>query len=87
VHDYFDILGLPTNAGANEVRRACARRVRRAHPDFREAAGVATLAALPAAAADPIQADIAIDFIDMSTLVERIQAGFFEGPLRHHSRG
>ena len=82
MHDYFDILGLPTNAGASEVRRACARRVRRSHPDFREPIAVGILASVPAtaASADPIPADLAIDFVDMATLVERIQAGFFEDP-------
>jgi hypothetical protein len=76
VHDYFEILGVPTNAAASEVRRACARRVRRAHPDFADRPPVA--AAAPAGD-DPASVDVAIDFLDMRTLVDRMLSAFF-GP-------
>jgi hypothetical protein len=76
VHDLFDILGVPTDAAASEVRRACARRVRRLHPDFSEAT-----AAPPHAPheGDARPADVAIDFADMRAFVDQIQSAFF-GP-------
>jgi hypothetical protein len=82
VHDYFEILGLPTNAGASEVRRACARRVRRSHPDFRDPVLLETPGSdAPAVGlVDLRPADVAIDFVDMMSLVDRIQAGFFQSP-------
>ena len=79
MHDYFEILGLPSNARASDIRRACARRVHLAHPDFRGGtAGVLT--PLPQSERldlDPHIPDVAIDFVDASSLVERIQAAFF----------
>jgi len=81
VHDYFDILGLPTNAGASEVRRACARRVRRSHPDFRDPVLPETPGSdAPAGLDDLRPVDVAIDFVDMMSLVDRIQTGFFQSP-------
>jgi hypothetical protein len=82
VHDYFDIIGLSTNAGGNEVRRACARRVRRAHPDFREVSDAGPVRAPLARVAgiEPVSSDVAIDFVDITTLIEKIQAAFFRSP-------
>jgi len=76
VHDFFDILGVPTDAAASEVRRACARRIRRAHPDFSD---VPAAPAAPVAreAASPV--DAAIDFADMRVFVEGMQRAFFNG--------
>ena len=79
MHDYFEILGLPSNARASDIRRACARRVHVAHPDFRGgSAGVL----VPPPQSDRLDLDAhvpdaAIDFVDASSLVERIQAAFF----------
>ena len=75
MHDLFEILGLPTNAPAREVRRACARRPRRVHPDFHEVSP----AALDERAPDD---DLAIDFVDASSFIDRIQAAFFEEGVR-----
>jgi hypothetical protein len=79
VHDFFDILGLPDSAPPSEVRRVCAaRRVRRPHPDFHgggtsHAAG--TLLTAPDLAV-PAR-EVAIDFVDMGGLLDRIQSSFF----------
>lgn len=73
MHDFFDILGVPTNAAASEVRRACASRIRRSHPDFTNATPMTDVAT----AADLPPADVAIDFLDMRAFVDRIQAAFF----------
>jgi hypothetical protein len=57
VHDYFDVLGVPSDASAREIRRACERRGRRV-----------SLVELT---------DIAIDFVDMSAIADRMRAAFF----------
>jgi hypothetical protein len=75
VHDLFEILGLPTNAAASEVRRA-ARRPRRIHPDFEEAAVPATPAASPRPAGPA--PDVAIDFVSIATVIDRVRTAFFE---------
>jgi hypothetical protein len=79
VHDFFDVLGLPNNAPVSEIRRACARRVRRSHPDFGGAARTVACAprSFDAADARPVDPDVAIDFVDMTSLLDRIQHGFF----------
>jgi hypothetical protein len=71
MHDLFEILGLPTNAPARDVRRACARRPRRVHPDFQESPPVVVDDRAP-------DDDLAIDFVDASSLTDRIQTAFFE---------
>jgi curved DNA-binding protein CbpA len=74
VHDLFDILGLPVNAPASEVRRVCARRPRRLHPDF----GGREPRVLPRASGSAASRDeVAIDFVRVADLVDRIQATFF----------
>ena len=81
MHDYFEILGLPSNARASEIRRACARRLHIAHPDFRGGAvGVLAPPQSDRLDLDAHLPDAAIDFVDASSLVERIQAAFFTTP-------
>jgi hypothetical protein len=75
VHDFFDILGLPSSAPPMEVRRVCARRVRRSHPDFH--VGGATLAPHEVTPYTPASREVAVDFVEMSGLLDRMQAGFF----------
>jgi hypothetical protein len=72
VHDLFHVLGLSENAPVSEVRQACARRIARTHPDFRPAS-------LSASEAGPgsLARDAAVNFIDVSGLVPRMQARFF----------
>jgi hypothetical protein len=78
VHDYFDIIGIPDDASAREIRRACARRTGAGHPDFRPGGGDAATVASPATdLVVPEAADVAIDFVDMTTIVARMQAAFF----------
>jgi hypothetical protein len=75
VHDLFDILGVPSTAPPSEVRRVCARRVRRLHPDFHGSR--ATTAPAVDADADLPAPDAAVDFVDMGAFVDRIQSAFF----------
>ncbi len=79
MHDYFDILGLPVDAPASEVRRAVRRRAARSHPDFRPAAGSLPAISAFSLAVRPPVADAAVDFADMGAFVDRIQAAFFGG--------
>jgi len=74
VHDYFQILGVPDGAPADEIRRASRRHLDRSHPDFRHRTG--------ADAVTPrTPGDAAIDFVDMSAIVDRMLSTFF-GPDR-----
>ena len=77
MHDLFDVLGLPSNASIGEIRRVCAERVRRSHPDFRAFAahhedGHLREARLPN--------DVAVEFIDVASLIDRIERSFFQEP-------
>lgn len=73
MHDYFDILGVSPDACAREIQRACRRRAAASHPDFRDDApgGWHRDAA-------PVELDdVAVDFVDMASIVDRMQASFF----------
>jgi hypothetical protein len=82
VHDLFDVLGLPRNAPVGEIRRVCARRSRRSHPDFRPAPAPLTRvsAHAPIEPERPVSHDVAIDFVDVTALFDRIELAFFAGP-------
>lgn len=82
MHDYFEILGVSPDARAREIQLACRRRAALAHPDFcAEPPGAASRVPRDTphdrdrAAADLV--DIAVDFVDMATIVERMQSAFF----------
>lgn len=78
MHDFFDILGLPSSAPPSEVRRVCARRIRRSHPDFSHGAaptGPADAAGGPAVR--PSLQEVAVDFVEMGVFLDRMQASFF----------
>ena len=86
MHDYFDILGVASDARPPEIRRACGRRSRPAHPDVWD--GVAEdLGTLPRSGvlphADPLLDlfDASIDFVDMAPMVDRMREGFFAAPI------
>lgn len=79
MHDLFDIAGLSRSAPPLEVRRVCARLVRRAHPDFHhEGVRRASLTAFIAEPrVSPARRDVAVDFVDMSSVLDRMQLAFF----------
>lgn len=81
MRDLFDLLGLPLNAAASEVRRVCARRVHPVHPDFRRPVTHDLSMPSAGASARPLQddqpMDVAVDFMTMAAFVERMQSGFF----------
>jgi hypothetical protein len=86
VHDFFDIVGVASDARPIEIRRACCRRVHASHPDIRD--GDDLPAAPPAGSSDFERrnvlelGDAAIDFIDAATLVEGMRLSFFTSRTR-----
>jgi hypothetical protein len=82
VHDYFDILGIPPGACAQEIRRARHRRTGVSHPDIHDGETRAGSAPAPTstAIAPGDRGDVAIDFVEMSAIVDRMQAAFFTEP-------
>ena len=82
MHDYFDILGVSRDARASDIRRACCRHSRPAHPDIWDGDTQNRAAASRGATRDtapgPTElADAAIDFVDAATLVDRMREAFF----------
>jgi len=82
VHDFFEILGLPTNALAREVRRAYARRPRRLHPDFHDTGSAADAIRASLLTGRTPAGDLAVDFVDASSFNDSIQSAFFEDGVR-----
>lgn len=81
MHDYFDILGVARNARPADVRRLCCRRVRTSHPDVWDGDAPRRSARVVHGRSDQLSlhdlSDAAVDFLDASTLVDRMQATFF----------
>lgn len=77
MHDLFDIAGLSRSAPPVEVRRVCVRLNRRAHPDFRRPGDTIGAAAGRGPGAQPVCRDVAVDFVAISTVIDRMQASFF----------
>lgn len=81
MHDYFEILGVSPDARARDIQRACRRRAAVAHPDFcaeSDSAGRARRdGAIDHATAAADLVDVAIDFVDMASVVGRMQTAFF----------
>lgn len=83
VHDYFQILGVAPGAGARDIREACARHAARPHANLLESergadgegAAAGGHGALPGSLVD-----VAIDFPDISGIIDRMQVAFFRTP-------
>lgn len=78
MHDYFEILGVSPDARARDIQRACRRRATLAHPDFcaePESASRPPRNDRETAAAELV--DVAVDFVDMASVVSRMQMAFF----------
>jgi len=75
VHDYFQILGVAPDAGARDIRVACARHAARPHANLLEAERREAASPFPGLPGG--LADVAIDFPDLSAIVDRMQAAFF----------
>ena len=81
MHDYFDILGVASDARPPEIRRACCR-ARATHPDVwygDQTRGAPRLAAAASERRAPRELfDAAVDFVDAATLVDTMRAAFFK---------
>lgn len=80
MHDYFEILGVSPDARARDIQRACRRRPPVAHPDFSHEPDATRPTADGTDGADRVAADLAdtaVDFVDMTEVVTRMQAAFF----------
>lgn len=88
MHDYFAILGIAPGAPASVIRSAHSRRRAAVHPDFRaigdrpthvRAGRFSRPSSLPGTSTTSTRtpADAAVNFIEMSALVDRMEAAFF----------
>jgi hypothetical protein len=83
VHDYFQILGVAPDAGARDIRAACARHARRPHADLLAAEHQPPPAATGTAEVGRVArelVDVAVDAPDMSAVIDRMQVAFFRSP-------
>ncbi len=91
MHDFFDILGVASDARPIEIRRACCRRVHASHPDIWDGDDVPSAPRGRPSVFDRPAAlelrDAAIDFIDAATLVEGMRVSFFTSRVRRDGPG
>ena len=70
MRDYYDILGVAPDAGADEIKRAHRQLIRRYHPDI--SGDDATIVV-----ADCLADEVAIDFPSVHNVLDRIRHAFF----------
>jgi len=70
MRDYYDILGVAPDAGADEIKRAHRQLIRRYHPDI--SGDDATVVV-----ADCLAEDVAIDFPSVHNVLDRMRQAFF----------
>jgi DnaJ domain len=70
MRDYYDVLGVSPDAGADEIKRAHRQLARRYHPEIsgEEVAGCVV---------DCLADEVAIDFPSVSTVLDRMRHAFF----------
>jgi len=70
MHDYYDVLGVSPDAGADEIKRAHRQLTRRYHPDISGDDVAVTVV-------DCLADEVAIDFPSVSTVLDRMRHAFF----------
>jgi hypothetical protein len=72
VRDYYDVLGVSRDAGADEIKRAHRPRTRRNHPDI-------SGDELSVSVADCLADEVQLDFPSVLTVLDRMRHSFFGG--------
>ena len=75
MRDYFDILGVSRDAGADEIKRAHRRLTRRYHPDISGEEPVVSVA-------DCLTDEVHRDFPSVLTVLDRMRHSFFSDQRR-----
>ena len=75
MRDYYDVLGVSRDAGADEIKRAHRQLTRRYHPDISNDE-------LSVTVADCLADDVDVDFPSVLTVLDRIRHSFFGDPPR-----
>lgn len=70
MRDYYDVLGVPRDAGADEIKRAHRQLTRRYHPDI-------SGDELSVTVADCLADEVHIDFPSVLSVLDRIRHSFF----------
>jgi DnaJ-class molecular chaperone len=75
MRDYYDVLGVSRDAGADEIKRAHRQLTRRYHPDI-------SGEELSVTVADCLADEVHVDFPSVLTVLDRIRHSFFGDPPR-----
>jgi hypothetical protein len=70
MRDYYDVLGVAPDAGADEIKRAHRQLIRRYHPDLSDEDPAATVV-------DCLADEVAIDFPSVHNVLDRMRHAFF----------
>ena len=68
MRDYYDVLGVAADAGADEIKRACRQLARRYHPDISGERGHGIVA---------LDDEVSIDFPSVANVLDRMRDSFF----------
>ena len=80
MRDYYDVLGVARDAGADEIKRAHRQLTRRYHPDISGEDAVVCVA-------DCLTDEVAIDFPSVLPVLDRMRHAFFGDPPAAPSGG
>ena len=78
MRDYYDILGVPADAGADEIKRAHRQLTRRYHPDI-------SGDELSICVAECLADEVCVDFPSVLTVLDSMRQSFFGGAARFES--